>query len=127
MTSSWIDVTCAQCGALLGATSAAGEYELFRVHLPVCPGGRPPAPLPPAVEYAAERLRRAAAPVPSPATVAAQARAQADRAAERDRVKTVRKRRRLVENSGLASRLDPMAAASLAKLAHPDAETGGAR
>ncbi len=110
MTSTWIEVTCGHCREDLGATRVSGEFSLFAAHWPVCAG-----------------RARESAPAPSPGAVAALARARANRDAERERVKTVRKRRRLVGNSGLASRLDPAAAALLAKLAHPDAGNGGAR
>lgn len=59
--------------------------------------------------------------IPNPAEVAATRQAATDRAQERDRVKTIRKRRRL-QTGGLARSLDPATAARLAKLAHPDVD-----
>lgn len=58
--------------------------------------------------------------IPNPAQVLAQREAAAERAVERERVKVVRKRRRLQRGGALARAIDPVVSAELAKIVHPD-------
>lgn len=61
------------------------------------------------------------AEIPNPAQLAQKRQA----AAERERVSTVRKRRRLVRGASITTHIEDETARALAKLAHPD--TGGSR
>lgn len=65
------------------------------------------------------------AEIPNPAQLAQQRQAAEERTQERNRVSTVRKRRRLVRGASLTAHIEDETARALAKLAHPD--TGGTR
>lgn len=58
--------------------------------------------------------------IPSPADVAAHRQATVEREQERERVKTVRKRRRLRNGARLTSHVSDETAVALAKFVHPD-------
>lgn len=58
--------------------------------------------------------------IPNPAQLAAQRQAAAEREQERERVSTVRKRRRLVRGAHLTTHIEDETARALAKLARPN-------
>lgn len=61
--------------------------------------------------------------IPNPAELTAQRKAAAERDQERERVSTVRKRRRLIRGAALSHHIDDETARALAKVVHPEGTT----